>query len=589
MIYRSSLLAIIGITCLSFIISDCISQSKSSTPLPKVSYSSAFIKDEPFITVSAEGLVTVTVSTLKSCFSSEAFIGIFPDDAALRWPVYRKRGKAKITDSHNISFEFDIADLEHPGLDINNLVGKKGTHLALRMVLFGNRAYTLDRTFAIAKNPDGTFQKAPAIVQGPFVDCVTACSATISWEFNQPVACELILDPGNKVIRPEGVQRRYEIYISDLESSTFYGYTIRYPFDEISFTTPENKFRTAPPTGADDPFSFAVLSDCRATYGSGDYSVEGVNLNVLRSLLSESFRDSATLILLPGDLVSGYVSEPADLAREFQSLNRIMVPVGSKIPIYEGMGNHDLVSNYIQGNRYADYYPKSGDEASEVIFASHFVNPANGPAPASPDFPPYKENVYSLDWGNSHFTMLNHNYMQKGEGINVARQAGVTEGFLRDEQLIWLEHDLRDARQRGLRHLFVFLHEPAFPNGGHVEDAMWWSGEIPEISKMRDRFWSILCTHQVTAVFCGHEHNYSRALIDESVNPSFTTPIWQIVTGGGGASFYAQDKATPWAHTVKQFYPLTHYCLVKVEGNKVFLTVKTESGIIIENVELTDL
>ncbi len=574
---------------LTFISFSAITHTGNTAPKFKEKlYSNSFLLEEPTIEISPQGIVTVIFNTKKTCKGGEAFIGIFPDDLELRYPVLRKRGKMELVNSTTVKVKFQIAKLENKGCDINQQRQKRQGDLSFRCILFGEKQHTYDRCFSYARDQQGRYFRAPAICEGPFIDCVTDSSAVISWAFDQLTDSYLIIQSdGLTKLNPE-VKQEFEVPVSGLRPAATYRYRIHWSESDIPFHSREFSFNTAPEIGSDEAFRFAVLSDSRATYGGGDRSVEGVNQTVMNSLLNQTYQHKVSFILMPGDLVSGYVSDPAELENEFRSLKRIIAPVGSLIPIYEGMGNHDLALRFFEGDRYRDFVPRSGEEASEVIFAKHFVNPENGPEPYQSVFPPYKENVYSFDWGNAHIVMLNNNYMEKGESDSVAHLPGELEGVIRPEQLDWLDKDLQNARSRGLKHLFVALHEPAFPNSAHVEDAMFWDGERPEILKMRDRFWKILCKYEVLAAFFGHEHNYSRALIDSTVNPDYNVPIWQIITGGAGGPFYKEETDTPWSHTVKKFYPLTHLCLLEVEGDKVTLTVKSGEGFEIERVILNE-
>lgn len=553
----------------------------------EISDRNVLLAGEPIIEIAPDGWVNVKVETTQPCIGGNAFLGIFPIAPELKYPAYRVTGKLVVETPNRISAQFNLARLEDEEIDVNNLQGNGGGHVALRIVLFSSREYFMDRSFAYRRTQNGLYRRTTALVEGPFVDCVTDTSAVISWELDQPSVCQLLLDPGGKIIGNPKKADRFEVPISDLSPNASYSYRVSWSDEYGSYSTPTYGFHTAPSVGSDAPFRFAVFCDGRNSIGGSETNVEGVNRAVFIPLLNQAYVQGAEFIVFPGDLVSGSTTAPEELERQFRSWKRITAPVGCRIPIYEGIGNHDLTRHYIGEASGNDYFTPRGQDAGEVIFAKHFVNPENGPDPADPDYPPYRENVYSFDWGNSHFTVLNSNYFEKGSGANVANQPGQLQGAFRDEQLEWLENDLRSARQKGRKHLFVFSHEPAFPNGGHVKDAMWWKGEKPEMIEIRNRFWKTLCRYHVLAVFHGDEHNYSRTLIDSRIDPSFDIPIWQIITGGGGAPFYARDLNVPWAEAVQAFYPLPHICVVEVDGKQVKLDVITLEGLLIESVSLS--
>ncbi len=550
-------------------------------------HNTPFLAQEPSFEIHTDGSVEMTAVLAKACSGGEVYVGVFPEAAELSYPIYRLVGTFVLSDSLHVIARFHLGDLESPQIDINDFRTHHAGRIAVRLIFFGPDALVVDRILGYSRDNKGLYHRASALVEGPFVDCVTDTSAIISFEFDQAVEGRLWLLPTDQTILFSEKQSKHEIRLSGLAPKQTYRYGIDYQDRGWKYSSSEYSFRTAPSPGSMKPFRFVVASDCRGAYGGAESDVEGVNRGVLKTLLNLAYSREADFVLFPGDLVGGSSSDPLEMERQFRSFKRAAGPVGSRIPIYEGMGNHDQSGFWIAGGSSRDFLPRRGDESGEVLFARQFVNPENGPAPAGPEFPPYSETVYSFDWGSAHFVMLNSNYFQKGSGEKAAELRGRLQGEMRVEQLDWLESDLEAARQRGQKLLFVFAHEPAFPNGGHVEDGMWWNGQKPEILAIRQRFWKILCAHQVTAAFFGHEHNYSRTLIDKEVHAEFDFPVWQIVTGGGGAPYYNRDESVPWAHAVKAFYPLSHICLLEVSGAEVWLTVLSEQGTTIERVNLS--
>lgn len=116
---------------------------------------------------------------------------------------------------------------------------------------------------------------------------------------------------------------------------------------------------------------------------------------------------------------------------------------------------------------------------------------------------------------------------------------------------------------------------------------MYWSGRFPEVLARRDAFWAILAKHRVTAAFFGDEHNYSRTLIDQTVDPRFVSPVWQIITGGCGAPYYARDRTVPWQHKVRVFSAQQHLVLVRIDGPRAQLEALSLSGQILDRWDLS--
>ena len=104
----------------------------------------------------------------------------------------------------------------------------------------------------------------------------------------------------------------------------------------------------------------------------------------------------------------------------------------------------------------------------------------------------------------------------------------------------WLQSDLAAAQARGMQHMFVFGHKPAFtyhfdpldPNhlsglDNHT-DALD-GGTDPYKDENRDAFWSVIEQYNAT-YFCGHEHIYH---MDKHGS------AWQVLVGSGGSPFEA--------------------------------------------------
>lgn len=429
----------------------------------------------------------------------------------------------------------------------------------------------------------------PSFHNGPVVDLVEATGAVVSFETDVPTRARVVVrGPEDEVRRFDSAQTsgRHEIGLSGLSPDRAYRYLVlvRDGRGETTEAT-EGAFRTAG-TDPDRPFRFAVMSDSRAGVGSPEQSYRGSNRAALRDLSQWIWLRDNAFVVFAGDLINGYTTEPGAYRHELGGFIESVQPFASRVPFYEGIGNHELLMEAYASGFHNDL---RGPINTESIFAEMFVNPTNAPA-AKEGEPTYQESVYSFDRGPVHVAMLNTNYFFRSHierDDHPRHGSGVREGYLTDAQLEWLDRDLAQARERGARHLFVFTHEPAFPAAGHVDDAMYWNGEIPQVLERRDAFWKVLVQHQVLAAFFGDEHAYTRSLIDDSVNPEFTLPIHHVVSGGAGAPYYALDETVPWRQAIQVFQPQIHYCEVQVDGDRVRLQVINRLGQVIDDVDLT--
>jgi hypothetical protein len=242
----------------------------------------------------------------------------------------------------------------------------------------------------------------------------------------------------------------------------------------------------------------------------------------------------------------------------------------------------------------------------EAVFASAMVNPENGPEsedgavydpdPAVRNFPSYKENAYWLAWGNAALVVLNSNYWYTPTFRATPETGGNPHAYLMDNQMAWLAKTLKTLQgDPAVEHVFLTVHTPVFPNGGHVSDDMWYRGDnsfrprvagVPVakgIIERRDELLTLIQKHpKVLAVLTGDEHNYNRLRLDATVpiypdgwtGPRVTLrrPFHQINNGAAGAPYYAQEQ-TPWSAFVKGFSTQHALCFLQVAGPRVTLEV----------------
>ncbi|MEW5907150.1 MAG: metallophosphoesterase, partial [Elusimicrobiota bacterium] len=252
-------------------------------------------------------------------------------------------------------------------------------------------------------------------------------------------------------------------------------------------------------------FSFVAMSDSRGAF-------KGVNAPVLRLLVEHALsRPGVRFIAFPGDMVNGGKVSARRTRSELEEWRRVMAPayespVLAGLKVYPGIGNHEV-------------YRFGGVAAFRKVFPEL---PQNGPEGE-------EGLIYSFDHGNAHFVMLDTNQWEV-EG------RGREQAWRKVRHLGWLRADLAAARGRGLEHIFVFGHEPAFPvSAHHVGDGLpnvGWDDEFgkdPSFREERDAFWALLKEFDAAAYVCGHEH----ANAIESVQG-----LHQILAGGAGAPLY---------------------------------------------------
>ena len=545
------------------------------------------LANEPTVTITAEGIATIAWETIAPTQGGSIYIGIPDYNQQLEYPIY----------SQSIKLIEEQPTKQHQGsIDLNQysqifapdyLTQGEGI-IAYRLdIPRPKKTDNLfhDRSFRIVKSENG-FRLGLHITEGPFVTQTTKDSAIIWWKTDRPASSHLIIPDREPSLNNDSTIH-HEFKITGLAASKIYKYTVNSRIDNDSVSSRSYQFKTAPKNDAN--FSFAFTCDGRTgALGGGDTAVEGINLKSAQAIAAGIHHKKPEFLVFTGDLISGYTSSEADYRAQLQAWKRAYGGLGHYIPLYTGMGNHEsLLDMFADGSR----FDKQGDKSAEAVFATEFVNPTNSPPPEAPGLPTYQEAVYSFDYGKSHFCQLNSDYWHSNRSDTAG---GNPFGRLLPGQIKWLAADLTAAKARGQKHLFVFVHEPAFPAGGHVQDSLWGGGKEPGVT-IRDQFWQIISDAGVVAVFSGHEHNYSRTSIDSktpihldrSSNPKFKSRVWQIIQGAAGAPFYPQQKEVPWIGSVKKFVaPTWAYTIISVRGDKVKLDTYSYTGEILDSADL---
>ena len=289
------------------------------------------------------------------------------------------------------------------------------------------------------------------------------------------------------------------------------------------------------------------------------------------------------------------------------------------------MGNHEAFGHVFtdeEGNykAFIDGFPYDTYSA-ESVFAENFINPENGPDteddnkydpnPNRTDFPSYKENVFHYTYGNVAMIVLNSDYWYAPSVSNQPATSGGLHGYFLDNQMKWLREVISEfEKDTDIDHVFVTQHTPIFPNGGHSEDDMWYSGDNSKrpyidgepvekgIIERRDEYLDILIneSEKVVAVLTGDEHNYNWLkltpevpIYPEDYSPDkleISRPIYQINNGAAGAPYYGQE-ILPWSDYTRSFSVENALCLFYVEGDSITMKVYNPDTLnLIDEVEL---
>ena len=273
---------------------------------------------------------------------------------------------------------------------------------------------------------------------------------------------------------------------------------------------------TATPTSSPTPtpaFSFTVTTDMSAV-SAPEYIDYPNFFAALLGYLKES--GPGDFMISPGDIIP---AEGTDW-----TIDQVM---GEDYLWFPMPGNHDF-------------------DTPEISFLQDYNYDPNGPAEPNivnqgPDSCPYT--TYSFDYQNAHFVALNV-YCNEDSPWGI-------DGSITDTLYQWLAADLAATDKD---HIFVFGHEPAFPQpDDQTGITSHYYESLDQYPDARDRFWALLQEYGVRAYFCGHTHNYSAVQIDG---------VWQIEAGQAMGVRAAPSPGT--------------YLIVNVDGDKV--TIETYRG-----------
>jgi len=294
-------------------------------------------------------------------------------------------------------------------------------------------------------------------------------------------------------------------------------------------------------SGAEPSWRFVVCCDSRGPDN-------GVNFTILREIAEEAVRHGAEFVLFPGDLVTGMsISSPAEFESELRTWLEAMRPVYDvNIAVYAGRGNHEVwdASSEQGGGETKDNFTQRWLKVFGSEADPRWRLPDNGPAGE-------KYMSYAVEHKNALIVMLD-------------QYGGLEQRLTHRVNQSWLNEVLAGTSKP---HVFVAGHEPAFRA---------FPREVLDVyPQQRDAFWESLRRAGARVYFCGHDHFYDRAHIDDGDGDP-NNDLHQLIVGLAGAPPYYWWP--PYLGNNSTYVPRQeHHCerygylLVEVEGLRVQL------------------
>ena len=263
---------------------------------------------------------------------------------------------------------------------------------------------------------------------------------------------------------------------------------------------------------------------------------QSVNYDTWRTTLDRAYlaNPEAGFFINMGDLV--------DRGQEYGEWNawfNAAHGVLENIPCMPLVGNHET-------------YAIGGGFSIPTLFTDQFKLPMNGPDGL-------KGQVYSFDYGEAHFVMLDTQIGEEGRFVP----------DMLEKQKAWLAADLAASGQKWK---FVFVHRALYNNKR--------SGNVA----IQNAFAPIIDQYHANVVFTAHDHVYARTypLAHDAVVDNFQAGTIYIATGRSGSKTYPDSIDKEWNSF---FYnPLDEPNYLAVDVDEQFLTVRAyrQSGGLID-------
>lgn len=337
----------------------------------------------------------------------------------------------------------------------------------------------------------------------------------------EPFSAVQVAGSTDNVTTDQGSVAVHSVRLTDLEPGTTYQYRVGNGF----FWSPYYTFTTAKVKPA--PFSFLLFGD-----------TQGYSFDVWQKTIHTAYKrnHAAAFMLNIGDMVDVGLSY-----QQWADWFRAGSGVIENIPVMAVIGNHET-------------YTSEWKIAQPIFFTAFLHYPDNGP-------PELKGKVYSFDYGEAHFTVLDTQQQEEAEWIP----------NLLPLQAAWLKQDLKAATRRWK---IVLMHRPLYHNrlSGGDED-------------LRDAFTPIFDQYQVDAVFAGHDHAYARSYPIKGgkwSNEKGPGPVYFTI-GRSGDRTFLKTEAKPWNAVFFNPSEQPNYMTVAVSDYSLQVNVYSLHGEIIDS------
>lgn len=225
------------------------------------------------------------------------------------------------------------------------------------------------------------------------------------------------------------------------------------------------------------------------------------------------------------------------------------------IPLMTAAGNHEERGAGLKHYNYHFNNPQNGKG-----LADNFVPNENTDKTALPIIQNLDNTVYSFDYGNAHFTVLNTG-SDWGSSVE-----------LLDLQKDWLRNDLANTDKKWK---VVIVHRAVYVQ------------KIRKNNDPFDAFLDIIDEADVDMVIQGHDHTYMRTHSMKNNQVSEDGTVYTII-GSAALKRYDSTDVHEWVSTVTPIPEgLPNYVIATFDDEKISFTAKLIDGTVIDQFEIT--
>jgi hypothetical protein len=331
------------------------------------------------------------------------------------------------------------------------------------------------------------------------------------------------------------------VTLTGLKPDTTYRYRLASAGGKYQYTGKEYSFRTLPEPSA-SRVRFAVIGDTQR-FAQQPWT------DINRRLYRDIQQWNPNLVLHMGDIVMDSWGPGINGRKGWFRLFDLMRDLRATHWLAPAVGNHDVtVTQQVWAPDYfADLRRQMDNKTGRAQ-------------------PPY---YYSFDVGNVHFVALCTELRRTGPDKQDLADTRVYDRFSYNEQIAWLEEDLRTSPAPWK---IAYFHQPLHTAGGYSCRPEFYQ----DFGRLFDRY-------KVPVIFSGHDHSYQRTWRIRNASRERADDGTVQVVSGGASNLHKKARDPDW----NLFYlRINHYLRAEIQGDTLRVDAVLDSGEVLESWEM---